>query len=99
MSVCACAENALLAAATEHAVASGLGRGEFGAMSSSCQAFGGISAGLKESSRLCAGGYFNNLRALNQTFVPMSKQDSFSTSALYSLPSHLPKSVSFTANR
>jgi hypothetical protein len=41
-------ENGLLAAATEHAVASGLGRGEFG-------------------------GYFNNLRALNQTLVPMSK--------------------------
>lgn len=45
---CVCTENALLAAATEHAVCSGLGRGEFG-------------------------GYFNNLRALNQTFVPISK--------------------------
>jgi hypothetical protein len=31
--------------------------------------------GLKEKFvvRLYAGGYFNNLRALNQTFVPMSK--------------------------
>ena len=65
----------MLAAATEHAVDSGLGRGEFGASMLGNPDFR-CTCTTRRTDVVVAvtGGYFNNLRALNQTFVPMSER-------------------------